>query len=180
MTAMHTATLFKKPRSAFLGYTLMEMLTVLGLLAALVSVATPWLQQWLWRLQVESVVQSWSADLQAARLQALRSGQALRLQRLSQCESMPLANGDWRCGWQLLQSQKNNNTVLVTSMLAGEVLVHISPAQNSLDINALGEPVAGGLRVVVQAKRSQTPSLVRAICINTAGRLRVIKGGTCA
>ena len=105
MTAMHTATLVKKSRSAFLGYTLMEILTVLGLLAALVSVATPWLQQWLWRLQVESVVQSWSADLQAARLQALRSGQALRLQRLSQCQSMPLANGDWRCGWQLLQSQ---------------------------------------------------------------------------
>ena len=180
MTAMHTATLFKKPRSAFLGYTLMEMLTVLGLLATLVSVATPWLQQWLWRLQVESVVQSWSADLQAARLQALRSGQALRLQRLSQCQSMPLANGDWRCGWQLLQSQKKNNTVLVTTTLAGEVLVHISPAQNSLDINALGEPVAGGLRVVVQAKRSQTPSLVRAICINTAGRLRVIQGSTCA
>jgi len=180
MTAMHTATLFRKPLSAFLGYTLMEMLTVLGLLATLVSMATPWLQQWLWRLQVESVVQSWSADLQAARLQALRSGQALRLQRSSQCQSSPLANGDWRCGWQLLKTHGSSNTALITTQLAGEVLVHISPAQNSLEINALGEPVAGGLRVVVQARRSQTASMVRAICINTAGRLRVIQGSTCA
>jgi Tfp pilus assembly protein FimT len=113
-------------------------------------------------------------------LQALRSGQALRLQRSSQCQSAPLANGDWRCGWQLLKTQGNSNTALITTLLAGEVLVHISPSQNSLDINALGEPVAGGLRVVVQAKRSHTAALVRAICINTAGRLRVIKGSTCA
>ena len=69
MTAMHTASPFKNPLSAFLGFTLIEMLTVLGLFAALVSVATPWLQQWVWRLQVETVVQSWSADLQTARLQ---------------------------------------------------------------------------------------------------------------
>jgi type IV fimbrial biogenesis protein FimT len=177
---MRTATPFRKSLSTFFGYTLMEMLTVLSLLATLVSVATPWLQQWLWRLQVETVVQSWSADLQAARLQALRSGQALRLQRSSQCQSAPLANGDWRCGWQLLKPQGNSTTVLINTLLAGEVLVNISPAQNSLDLNALGEPVAGGLRVVVQAKRSQTASLVRAICINTAGRLRVISGGTCS
>jgi len=180
MTAMHTASSFRKSHLAFLGFTLMEMLTVLGLFAALVSMATPWLQQWLWRLQVESVVQSWSADLQTARLQALRSGQALRLQRSSQCQSAPLVNDDWRCGWQLLKTQGNTNTVLITTLLAGEVLVNISPVQNSLEINALGEPVAGGLRVVVQAKRSQTAFLVRAICINTAGRLRVMKASTCA
>jgi prepilin-type N-terminal cleavage/methylation domain-containing protein len=180
MTAMHTASSFRKLPLAFPGFTLMEMLTVLGLLATLVSVATPWLQQWVWRLQVETVVYSWTADLQAARLQAMRSGQALRLQRSSQCQSAPLANGDWRCGWQLLKAQANNPTVLVNTLLAGEVLVNISPAQNNLDINALGEPVAGGLRVVVQAKRSPNASSVRAICINTAGRLRVIKGSTCA
>lgn len=177
---MHTSSPLRKFHLAFLGFTLMEMLTVLGLLATLVSVATPWLQQWIWRLQVETVVQSWSADLQAARLQALRSGQALRLQRSSQCQSAPLDNGDWRCGWQLLKTHSTNPTVLVNTVLAGEVLVNISPAQNNLDINALGEPVAGGLRVVVQAKRSQSASLVRAICINTAGRLRVVSGGTCA
>ena len=180
MTAMHTSSPLRKFHVAFLGFTLVEMLTVLGLVATLVSVATPWLEQWVWRLQVETVVQSWSADLQAARLQALRSGQALRLQRSSQCQSAPLANGDWRCGWQLLKAQGNRPVVLITTLLAGDVLVNISPAQNNLDINALGEPVAGGLRVVVQAKRSQNASSVRTICINTAGRLRVIQGSTCA
>lgn len=161
------------------GYTLLELIAVIALTSILLGVASPWLQQWLWRLQVEAVVQSWSADLQTARLQALRSGQAMRLQRLSHCLSLPLAQGDWRCGWQLQKVDGNNVWVVLNHALAGEVLVQMSPAHNSLDINAMGEPVAGGLRLVVQAKRSPAASLGRAICINIAGRLRVLGGNTC-
>jgi prepilin-type N-terminal cleavage/methylation domain-containing protein len=161
------------------GYTLLELITVIALTSILLGVASPWLQQWLWRLQVEAVVQSWSADLQTARLQALRSGQALRLQRLSHCQSLPLANGDWRCGWQLHKVDGNNALVVLNHALAGEVMVQMSPAHNSLDINAMGEPVAGGLRLVVQAKHSPDASLGRAICINIAGRLRAMVGNTC-
>ena len=161
------------------GYTLLELITVIALTSNLLGVASPWLQQWLWRLQVEAVVQSWSADLQTARLQAVRSGQASRLQRLSHCQSLPLVNGDWRCGWQLHKVDGNNALVVLNHALAGEVLVQMSPAHNSLDINAMGEPVAGGLRLVVQAKRSPAASLGRVICINIAGRLRVLAGNTC-
>lgn len=161
------------------GYTLLELITVIALTSILLGVASPWLQQWLGRLQVEAVVQSWSADLQTAKLQALRSGQAMRLQRLSHCQSLPLVNGDWRCGWQLQKMDGNNVWVVLNHALAGEVMVQMSPSHNSLDINAMGEPVAGGLRLVVQAKRSPDPSLGRAICINIAGRLRVMVGNTC-
>lgn len=161
------------------GYTLLELITVITLTGILLGVASPWLQQWLWRLQVEAVVQSWSADLQTARLQALRSGQAMRLQRLNHCQSLPLAQGDWRCGWQLQKVGGTNALLVLNNALAGEVLVQMSPAYNSLDINAMGEPVAGGLRLVVQAKRSPTASLGRVICINIAGRLRVMAGNTC-
>jgi len=161
------------------GFSLLEFITVVALAGILLGVASPWLQQWLWRLQVEAVVQSWSADLQTARLQALRSGQAMRLQRLNQCQSLPLVNGDWRCGWQLQKVDGNNALLILNNALAGEVLVQMSPAHNSLDINAMGEPVAGGLRLVVQAKRSPAASLGRVICINIAGRLRVMAGNTC-
>jgi Tfp pilus assembly protein FimT len=109
----------------------------------------------------------------------MRSGQALRMQRLSQCQNLPLANGDWRCGWQIQKVSVNNAPLILSNALSGEVLVQMSPAQNSLDINASGETVVGGLRVVVQAKRSPATSLGRTICINIAGRLRVTAGNTC-
>ena len=105
------------------GFSLLEFITVVALAGILLGVASPWLQQWLWRLQVEAVVQSWSADLQTARLQALRSGQAMRLQRLNQCQSLPLVNGDWRCGWQLQKVDGNNALLILNNALAGEVLV---------------------------------------------------------
>lgn len=162
------------------GFTLLELLTVIGLSASLLSLAMPWLQQWLWRLQVETAVQAWGTDLHSARLQAVRSGQPLRLQRLSDCQSQPLANGDWGCGWQLMRLGGNGPQVSNTHTLTGELWVQVSPAENFLDINAFGEPVFGGLRVVVQAKRSTAYSSVRTICINIAGRLRVISGNSCS
>jgi prepilin-type N-terminal cleavage/methylation domain-containing protein len=179
MAAMKHRHLLTSPSAQLKGFTLLELITVIALTSISLAAASPWLQQWLWRLQVEAVVQSWSADLQTARLQALRSGQALRIQRLSQCQNLPLANGDWRCGWQIQKVSVNNAPVVLTNALSGEVLVQMSPAQNSLDINASGETVVGGLRVVVQAKHSPAASLGRVICLNIAGRLRVMAGNTC-
>ena len=181
MTVMATRLFPLKRPSSTPGFTLLELLTVIGLTASLLSLAMPWLQQWLWRLQVETAVQAWSADLQTARLLAMRSGQVLRLQRLNNCQPQPLNQGDGRCGWQLLRISGNPNTAVhLTFALTGEISVQLNPAQNFLDINALGEPLLGGLRVVVQAKRSTAASSVRTLCINTAGRLRVMLGSSCA
>ncbi|NDC61326.1 MAG: prepilin-type N-terminal cleavage/methylation domain-containing protein [Betaproteobacteria bacterium] len=124
------------------GFTLVELCVVLALLAITTSWAAPALQHWLWRLRVETVTQAWLADLQAARVQAFRGGQALQLQRIPSCGRKPTHDGDWRL------------------------------------INAQGEAVAGGLRVVIQG---QGPApVVRSICINTTGRARVVQAATCA
>ncbi len=156
------------------GYTLAELCVVLAICATTVSLAAPALGQWFWRLRVEAAVQTWASDLQSARLQALRRGELLQLQRLSHCLNTPLPTGDWRCGWQLTFKSGRS---LFSSPLAGELQVQLYPSQNSLDITPLGEAVAGGLRLVVQPRGSQ--AVVRSICINTTGRLRVVSAGSC-
>lgn len=159
------------------GYTLAELCVVLALSAFALSLATPALGQWWWRLRVDTAVQTWVGDLQAARLQALRNGEYLQLQRLSQCINKPLPAGDWRCGWQLVFKSGHPGTTLLSSPLTGELQIQLNPSQNSLDINPLGEAVAGGLRLVVQPRGSG--SVVRSICINTTGRMRVVNAGSC-
>jgi Tfp pilus assembly protein FimT len=159
------------------GYTLAEFCVVLAITAISLTLASPHLSQWFWRLRVDSAVQTWAGDLQAARMQALRSGEYLQLQRLSNCLNTPLPTGDWRCGWQLAFKTGHPGSSLLSSPLAGEVLVQLYPSQNSLDINPLGEAVAGGLRLVVRPRGSQ--AVVRSICINTTGRLRVVSGSSC-
>jgi prepilin-type N-terminal cleavage/methylation domain-containing protein len=159
------------------GFSLAELCVVLGLLAISASWAVPSLSAWLWRLRVEAVVQAWGGDLQAAKLQALRRGETLQLLRLTNCQTTPLGNGDWRCGWQLL-SAETSAPPLAMQVLKGDVLVQMYPAQNQLPINAQGEAVAGGIRLTVQAKSHQT--MVRSVCINNTGRLRVVPSESCA
>ena len=163
--------------SRLAAYTLAELCMVLAITAVCLGMAAPSLSQWFWRLRVDSAVQAWTGDLQAARLQALRRGESLQLQRLTHCLNKPLHPGDWRCGWQLVPKTTGVAVPMLSSPQTGELLIQLYPNQNSLDINPLGETIAGGLRMVVQPKSST--SVMRSICINIAGRLRVVNGGTC-
>jgi hypothetical protein len=67
----------------------------------------------------------------------------------------------------------------LSNSLNGELSVMLSPSQNMLLINAQGEPVAGGLRLVVKPRLNSTPLVISA-CINTAGRLRLVSAATCS
>lgn len=174
---MHRS-LFSLPLPCHLpkGFSLTELSVVLALLAIAASMAAPELSHWLWRWRVETVVQAWAGDLQSAQLQALRRGQKMQLQRLGGCQSTPLADGDWRCGWQLGLSSAST-IALQTQGLDGSLRIQLYPSANLLTINGQGELVAGGLRLTVQAK--SLSAVVRSICINTTGRVRVVSAETC-
>jgi prepilin-type N-terminal cleavage/methylation domain-containing protein len=162
----------RKPK----GYSLTELSVVLGLVAIAASWAAPQLSHWLWRWRVETVVQAWSGDLRAAQLQALRRGQNLQLQRLNGCQTAPLADGDWRCGWQLAWAADSTKG-LQTNALDGALRIQLYPSNNLLTVDGQGELLAGGLRLTVQAK--SLTSVVRSICINTTGRMRVVAAEVC-
>ena len=161
------------------GFSLPELSVVLALSGIASVMAAPSVSQWLWRVKVESTIRSWAADLQSARLQALRTGQALQFQRTTQCSNLNLPNGDWRCGWELVAANRDDKLPVISNALSGELIVLLSPSQNMLLINAQGEPVAGGLRLVVKPRLNSTPLVISA-CINTAGRLRLVNAATCS
>jgi len=161
------------------GFSLPELCVVLALSGIAAVMAAPSVSQWLWRVKVESTIRSWAADLQSARLQALRTGQALQFQRTTQCSHLNLPNGDWRCGWETVTANGSDKTAVLSNALNGELSVMLSPSQNMLLINAEGEPVAGGLRLVVKPRLNSTPLVISA-CINTAGRLRLVNAATCS
>jgi len=152
---------------------------VTALIGIAAAMAAPSIGQWHWRARIENTAQAWAADLQSARLQALRTGQTMVLQRLNGCVGNSLANGDWRCGWELVNPADSGKPAVLSNALNGELSVVLAPAQNQLPINALGESVAGGLRLVIQPRQIGS-SLVRSICINTAGRLRMVNASSCS
>ena len=162
------------------GFSLPELCVVDALTAIAAAMAAPAIGQWQWRARVENVAQAWAMDLQSARLQALRTGQAMQLQRLNNCVTGSLPNGDWRCGWELVNPADNGKPAVLSNALSGELSVMLAPSQNQLPINAQGEPVAGGLRLVIQPRQANSSNLVRSICINTAGRVRMVNASSCS
>ncbi|MFM7802229.1 MAG: GspH/FimT family pseudopilin [Limnohabitans sp.] len=158
------------------GHSLAELCIVLCLTGIAAAMAVPSVSHWLWRSRVENAARAWTSDLQSARLHALRTGEALRLQRLTGCARfLPL--GDWRCGWQVV-SASGKSTVKLEHALNGELSVLLFPANDFLPINTQGEPVAGGLRLQVMT-RTQPSSATLSVCMNIAGRLRFVKSGSC-
>jgi Tfp pilus assembly protein FimT len=136
--------------------------------------AAPSVSHWLWRSRVENTARAWTADLQSARLQALRTGQALQLQKLTDCADF-LPMGDWRCGWQVITAG-SKPTATLQHALNGELSVMLFPANDFLPINTQGAPVASGLRLQVMT-RSQPSPVAMSVCMNIAGRLRLVKSG---
>lgn len=80
------------------GYTLIELLTVLAVLALLLTVAAPGMQQWLRWQAVQAAMQALIEDLRFARAEAIA-----RSLRVAVCSSKDGAtcNGgaDWQSGW---------------------------------------------------------------------------------
>ena len=161
------------------GFSLPELCVVAALIGIAAAMAAPAIGQWQWRARVENTAQAWAADLQSARLHALRTGQAMQLRRLNNCTPNKLPNGDWRCGWELVNPADNSQSAVLNNALNGDLSLVLAPAQNQLAINSQGEPVAGGLRLVIQPAQPGS-KLVRSICINTAGRLRMVNASSCS
>lgn len=165
-----------RPRHTQAGHSLAELCIVLCLTGIAAAMAAPSVSHWLWRSRVENTARAWTADLQSARLQALRTGQALQLQKLTGCADF-LPMGDWRCGWQVITAG-SKPTATLQHALNGELSVVLFPANDFLPINTQGEPVAGGLRLQVMTRNQPSP-VAMSVCMNIAGRLRFVKSGGC-
>ncbi|MHB8310632.1 GspH/FimT family protein [Metallibacterium sp.] len=74
------------------GFSMMEMLIVLAVVAVLVTLAAPGLRMALIKLQVGSTINALVADLQTARTLAISRGRLV---------GVVAVNGNWLDGWQI-------------------------------------------------------------------------------
>jgi prepilin-type N-terminal cleavage/methylation domain-containing protein len=158
------------------GFSLIELLVCLGLMAALTMFASPYWARWQARVQVETTRDQLIHDLQSARLIALQQGQAVWVSRVSNCAWASSAGSDWSCGWQI--SLKANGQVLRTSAQARAVQISFSK-NDPIEINALGDLGQIGDRWTVKALPTSL-NLSQVVCLNSASRIRWQVGDTCS
>lgn len=180
------------------GFTLVELLTVVALLALIASAALPSFRYWLLRDRVDQAARELLDSFAYARGQALRTGRKVTLCRVDsqyRCANTAVLCGqgaqarddDWACGWLVtvempVDAQPPSNRVLRVYGPNRAVNVISPPAALSFTPPA-GQVIgsfrdfqimpAGTAGVTVPGS---APSLARCIRLAAGGRARVSEG----
>jgi type IV fimbrial biogenesis protein FimT len=176
----------KRQKHSQKGFTIIELMIVLGVAAALLVVAIPSFDSMIKRNRISAEVNRLVANLNYARSEAVAQGQTITLAHKS------AANNDW--------SQGLRSYVDVTPAVGGSAYdaandtllkdVGASPGRLTVNSNAQGSPFIsfrpngmlneGGAGVVIAVCDEDGTEQGRAITINLVGRISVADTATCS
>jgi len=163
------------PFATHRGFSLVELLIVLSLLALVAGLSLPSMQSWIERSRTARMCDQLVSDLQQAQTSAQQLNQALQLTRISGCPWGQPASTDWSCGWRLVR--QDDGQVLHHTTLHTPLLVQAAKA-SPLAVSAQGDLGQVGDRWVIQSHNRSFASACT-VCLNGAGRIRTVTGETC-
>ncbi|CAD6529777.1 hypothetical protein LMG28727_02576 [Paraburkholderia kirstenboschensis] len=168
------------------GFTLVETLVVVALLAVIALAATPSFVAWQVRDQVDARAKALMSTLAYARSEALRRGARVTVCRTDAARhclapGQPCATGttDWSCGWAVLADRAGTLTLLrAHSSLSS---VSIVGTQTNLTFTPPAGQLIGTFRSFDIAPRAPSEATQgdkwrRCIRIAAGGRSRIVAG----
>jgi type IV fimbrial biogenesis protein FimT len=164
-----------KPQSQ--GFTLLELLTVVAVMAVVLGIATPSFKEFMDRRSMRSNADQLNAALQSLQAESLRNGGNVLLVRQVGCGVNTAALTVWTCGWQLGVDANANGTLdttetVILSHQNADTSIRISNfnANATLTGNQWGQ-VQGSTGFVVQPVTATLPADMTAVCIYIGGRI---------
>lgn len=179
------ATLLHRTRSerrTSAGFTLVEVLVVVAVLAGLASLAAPSFTESIRRSRINSIQQELNASFQLARSEAIRRGFPILLARTIGCGAVLLDADDWSCGWQIIVDANRNGAVnagepvlQVTTIPDGYGVMHTGLG-SLIQLNVWGQAQGVGQRLVITPPEGVSGLSTTTVCINSGGRVRKVSG----
>jgi type IV fimbrial biogenesis protein FimT len=129
----------RPPSVHWSGFSLVELLVALALVGLLCGLAIPRLSDLFHRYRVDVVHEALLASLQLARVEAMRQGVSVIVERQTGCTAALGSGNNWSCGW-LIYADLNGNSSRDT---ASEPLLQVNslPPQTQL-IKSANPPLA--------------------------------------
>jgi type IV fimbrial biogenesis protein FimT len=169
-----------------LGFTFIEVMVSLGVLAVLAALATPSFSEMVHQYQINTIRDELIASIQWARTEAIRQGTPIILIRHTACEASTANNDTWRCGWQAVVDSNRNSVAndtedvsQTTALPAGYSVEHTGQGKQ-LIVNRWGQitPLAHRFTIIKTAEGTSGAS-TKTICISSGGRVRSLSGASC-
>lgn len=172
-------------RRAARGFTAIELMVVISILAILAALALPSFRGVIERYRVARAAEDLTATIYLARAEAIRRGATVILQRATptDCAGDVTANGSWSCGWVLFEDVNGNGApdaveLIQLSPPADGVTITRAPANNQLSINQWGDLANWSFGFKATGSATSNTSSHRALCASGGGRLNTVKGST--
>ncbi|MEJ8826857.1 GspH/FimT family pseudopilin [Variovorax humicola] len=180
---------FHAPRRMY-GVTALELMVVLAVVAILATIAAPSFVDLTQRNRVATEVNAFVGDLQFARAEAIRRGEAVTVCATVTGTNCGATGTAWNNGWLIFNNGDGSNTTIDT----GESVIRkqlkwtgtdtftasgsLSAITYSRDGFALGLP--GGAAQLTLRTSPANAKATRCVTLNLAGRQQVLTaGGTC-
>lgn len=162
------------------GFTLVELMTVIAILAVLIAIAFPSFQGSMRSNRVATASNQMSALVSYARSEAIRSKSLVQL-----CTSIDGSScgGDWNDGWMVWVDRNDSGVLNPDEVLRyveapQNIVVAESASQTTVNFDARGRVRDNSSRSI-ELQPSECPigvDLVRTFTLSSSGQLKVAKG----
>lgn len=166
------------------GFTAIELMVVVAVLAVLATLAAPSFQFIVERWRVRQTVEGLHSTLQYARSEAVRRGGGVFIQKLPQgtngCSLAP-QHADWGCGWVVFADLNGNRRrdpqeELQRFDTPAHILVTRSRSAATIGVDRWGQ--MGGLSAmgfaIAPSPRGTTSAAAKGLCVSSGGRIRIV------
>jgi type IV fimbrial biogenesis protein FimT len=188
MTSISSLRIAKSYRMQEAGFTLVEVMVVISIVAVLASIALPSMRQFIVKTRISGIANELVGSINYARSEAIRRGQVVVICARSTPTSTVCGNtNQWDNGWIVCAdlTPAANNLCTVTDANLGGLLRVRDPVGAGFTINKDGAATflrfnadgnltgAGFTGINIQSPDSNDLLLERTVCVARTGRARV-------
>jgi len=147
------------------GFTLVEMMVVIVLMAILLALALPGFNSLVEKYRVEGMASALVASVSHARAEAARRGQAVTIRQRAEC-----SGADWSCGWETVVGSGDGLEILQRQDPDTRVVVE-KTAPGSMAFDPMGH-FSSVARISFHPAGSASSSNDVVVCVSLGWRVR--------